>query len=236
MNQQAVVVFGGSSGIGEAVAAASSTAGARVLIVGRDPARLREAAGRVRGDVETAVADAGDRAAVERVFDGREVDHLVLCVTGRKGAGAFRDLDLADLGEALEAKTLAQLRCAQAAASRVRGSITFVTAGSARSVIRGTAGLAVVNGALECAVPILALELAPVRVNAVSPGIIETAWWSEIPAQARADAFRAAAATLPVGRIGRPDEVAALILSLMHNGFITGSVFEVDGGGHLVTQ
>jgi NAD(P)-dependent dehydrogenase (short-subunit alcohol dehydrogenase family) len=236
MNQQTVVVFGGSSGIGEAVAAASTRAGARAVLVGRDPARLRDAAGRVGGGVETAVADATDRAAVERVFAGREVDHLVLCVTGRKGGGAFRDLDLDDLREALEAKTLAQLRCAQVAAGRVRGSITFVSAGSARSLIRGTAGLAVVNGALECAIPILALELAPVRVNAVSPGVIETEWWNRMPAEARDGVFRAAAAALPVGRIGRPDEVAALLLGVMQNGFITGSVFEVDGGGHLVTQ
>jgi NAD(P)-dependent dehydrogenase (short-subunit alcohol dehydrogenase family) len=163
---------------------------------------------------------------------------VVLCVSGSKGAGLFRDLNLKDLREAFEAKTLAQLTIAQVAARHVRkgGSITFVTAASPRSVIRGTAGLAAVNGALEALIPILALELAPIRVNAVSPGIIDTSWWDAMPKSAKDGFFSKAAETLPVGRVGSAEEVASVIALVTQTGFMTGSVYEVDGGSHLVTQ
>jgi NAD(P)-dependent dehydrogenase (short-subunit alcohol dehydrogenase family) len=236
MNQEIVIVFGGSSGIGEACAREMKRAGARVVITGRDTARLDEAARRLDG-VEKAVVDARDRDAVARLFDSiGAVDHVIICVSGGKGAGVFKDLDLDQLRAGFEDKTLAQLAVAQAAVGHVRpgGSITFVTAASARSVVRGTSGLAAVNGAIEAMVPILAFELAPVRVNAVSPGVIDTAYWS---GKAMKDSlFRTAEATLPVGRVGSPDEVAALICLVARSGFVTGSVYEIDGGSHLVTQ
>jgi NAD(P)-dependent dehydrogenase (short-subunit alcohol dehydrogenase family) len=232
------IVFGGSSGIGEATARALAAGGAQVTITGRDEAKLTAAAGRI-GGVRTAVADALDQSSVSRVFEAAgPVDDVVISVSGGKGAGAFRDLNLDELRGALEAKTLAQLRIAQVAARHVRptGSITFVTSASPRSVIRGTAGLAVVNGGLEAAIPILALELAPIRVNAVSPGIVDTPWWDGMPAAAKDAHFATAAAKLPVGRVGNADEVAALIALVTRSGFMTGSVYEIDGGSHLVTQ
>ena len=234
-----VVVFGGSSGIGEATADAAKRAGARVIVVGRDRGKLDAVASRI-GGIETAVADATDRAAVARVFAdaGGAIDHVVVSISGGKGGGPFKDLDLDGLHGAFVQKTLAQLGVTQVAARHVRpgGSITLVTAASARSRIRGTAGLAAVNGALEAAVPILALELAPIRVNAVSPGIIDTAWWSGMPAAAKDAYFRKVEQINPVGRVGRAEDVARAILMLMQNDFVTGSIYEVDGGGHLVTQ
>jgi NAD(P)-dependent dehydrogenase (short-subunit alcohol dehydrogenase family) len=235
MNQEVVVVFGGSSGIGEATARLARADGARVAIVGRDRSKLDAAAARI-GGVTGLVADAKDRQAVDRALaDAGQVDHVVICVSGGKGAGPFVDLDLAGLQEAFEAKTLAQLTVAQAAARCMRrgGSITFVTAASCRSVIRGTAGLAAVNGAIEAAVPILALELSPTRVNAISPGIVDTPWWEGMPASAKEGFFQAASAALPVGRVAKPDEIARAILFVMRSGFVTGSIYEIDGGGHL---
>ncbi|HYP77891.1 MAG TPA: SDR family oxidoreductase [Polyangiaceae bacterium] len=241
MSKGNAVVFGGSSGIGEASARALLVKGQPVTITGRDRERLDRAGERLVafGSVRTVVADALNRAAVEHAFELSEpVADVVICVSGGKGAGAFRELDLNDVRGALEQKTMAQLTIAQVAAQRLPddGSITFVTAASARSVIRGTAGLAAVNGALEALIPVLALELAPIRVNAVSPGIIDTPWWDGMPAAARDAFFSTAIGTLPVRRIGTSQEVGELIASIVSAGFLTGSVYEIDGGSHLVSQ
>jgi NAD(P)-dependent dehydrogenase (short-subunit alcohol dehydrogenase family) len=113
---------------------------------------------------------------------------------------------------------------------RTDGSIVLVTASSARTSYPGTAGLAAVNGALEAMVPTLALELKPTRVNAVSPGVIETSWWDAWPKEQREAAFAQVAASTPVGRIGQPEDIAQAILLLLGNSFMTGTVIECDGG------
>lgn len=237
MSQKKAIIFGGSSGIGEAAARALVAAGSDVTITGRDEAKLAAAQRRLE-QAHAISCDATDAAAVARAFDAvGTVDDVVICVSGGKGAGLFVDLNLADVHGALRAKTLAQLTVAQVAAKRMKsGSITFVTAASPRSVIRGTAGLAAVNGAIEALIPILALELAPVRVNAVSPGIIDTPWWEGMPEAAKASFFATAAATLPVRRVGSAAEVGDLIAFITRAGFVTGSIYEIDGGSHLVTQ
>jgi NAD(P)-dependent dehydrogenase (short-subunit alcohol dehydrogenase family) len=238
MNEQKIgVVFGGSMGIGEATAKLLKEDGTRVTIVGRDKARLAAAAARI-GEVEIAVADALDADAISRVFETTgPVDIVVICVAGSKGIGPFRDLNLDGVRAAFEEKTLAQLRVAQVSARHMRanGSITFVSAGSARQPIRTAVGPAVVNGAIEAAIPTLALELAPIRVNAVSPGLIDTPLWGFM-AEARAGFFSNHGAKLPVGRIGQAAEVAAVIALVANSGFVTGSVYEIDGGSHLVTM
>jgi len=236
MEQRSALVFGGSSGIGEATAKLLARQGGRVTITGRDEAKLAAAA-RAMDGVRTCVADARDARAVEAAFAfAGPVDDVVICVSGGKGGGLFTEVRLADIEEAFREKTMAQLTVAQVAARHARASITFVTAASPRSVIRGTAGLAAVNGAIEQLIPILALELAPIRVNAVSPGIIDTAWWNGMPGEVKGALFANAEKTLPVRRVGRPDEVAEVIALVARTGFMTGSVYEVDGGSHLVTQ
>lgn len=238
MTGETVVVFGGSSGIGEATARAAVDQGARVVIVGRDRRRLAEATVRL-GDVIAVAADGGEAAAVEAVFNELgEVDHVVVAASGGKGAGPFKELNLDDVRAAFAAKVLVQLTVAQVAAKKLRpgGSITLVGAASARSRIHGTVGLAAVNAAIEAVVPLLAHELAPLRVNAVSPGIIDTEWWDAMPKERKDALFAQAARHLPVRRVGRPDEVARVILTLIQNGFVTGSIYEVDGGSHLTTQ
>ena len=113
------------------------------------------------------------------------------------------------------------------------GSLTFVTAGSAGSSRPGTAGLAAVNAAVEAMVPVLAVELAPIRVNAVSPGVIDTPWWDGADPEVRRQAFDTFAATAPAGRVGRPEDVAEAIGFLIDGTFTTGVVLPVDGGSRL---
>jgi NAD(P)-dependent dehydrogenase (short-subunit alcohol dehydrogenase family) len=228
-----VVVMGGSSGIGEATARLFAAGGAEVIITGRDGAKLAPAQTR-SGASRGAVVDGSVPAAVAQFFAGLGAfDHLVLALSGGKGAGPFGVLSLDELRAGFEGKFWAHLTTLQAALPMLRGSVTLISAGSARSALPGTAGLAAINGALEAMVGPLAAELAPIRVNAVSPGVIDTPWWDEMPREAKEQFMLQAAHSLPVARVGRPEDVAAAIVMLAHNGFITGTVVEVDGGGHL---
>jgi NAD(P)-dependent dehydrogenase (short-subunit alcohol dehydrogenase family) len=237
--EKVAVVFGGSLGIGEATAKVLKDDGARVTIVGRDADRLATAATRI-GGVATVVADALNRDAIARVFETTgSVDMVIICVAGSaKGIGPFLELDLDEVKAAFEQKTLAQLRVAQVAARHVRtkGSITFVTATSARSAIPGAVGPGAVNGAVEGTILSLAAELAPIRVNAVSPGLIDTPLWDFMPAAARSTFLSNIGAKLPVGRPGQAIEVAEIIAAVAKSGFVTGSIYEVDGGGRIASR
>ncbi|MBV6700903.1 SDR family oxidoreductase [Kitasatospora aureofaciens] len=235
---QHVVVMGGSSGIGEAAAAAFAADGAEVVITGRDRERLDAAVARIGGKTTGAQVDAVDPEAVAAFFaDGGTVDHLVVAVSGAAGSGPFAQLDLADLATGFDAKFWPQVRVLQAALPHLRadGSVTLITAASARAAFPGTAGLAAINGALQAMVPPLAVELAPLRVNAVSPGVIDTPWWDRVPEEQRKALFDGLAATTPVGRVGRPEDVARAIHLLAANTFVTGVVFDCTGGANLPT-
>jgi len=239
LEQQKVVVMGGSSGIGLATVRQLAARGAAVVATGRDAGRLRDAVGALGREarVTTSAVDARDRASLDAFFAQQDgLDHLVLTLSGGEGAGPFAQLDLAALRRGFEDKFWPQVEAAQAAMPYLRagGSITFVSAISARIARPGTAGLAAINGAIEAMVGTLARELAPSRVNAVSPGVIDTSWWDRMPAQAKAELFRQEAAALPVARVGQPDDVAQAILLLVENGFVTGTVLACDGGLHLL--
>ncbi len=112
--------------------------------------------------------------------------------------------------------------------------MTLVSAASAGAAIPGTAGLAAINGALEATVPVLAVELAPIRVNAVSPGMVDTPWWNALPPETKARYFERARRTLPVRRVAAPEDLAEVIVLAATNRFMTGSVLTCDGGGRWV--
>lgn len=238
---QHVVVMGGTSGIGEAAATRFAADGAEVVVTGRDRARLDAAVERIGGKVEGHVLDGTDPEQIAAFFAGHgAIDHLVLALSGSSGAGPLAGLDLGaegDLAAGFAGKFWPFVRILQAALPTLRrdGSVTFVTAASARAAFPGTSGLAAINGALEAMVPPLAVELAPLRVNAVSPGVIDTPWWHAMPDEARATFFDGMAAATPVGRVGRPSEIAAAIAMLAGNGFVTGVVFDCTGGANLAT-
>jgi NAD(P)-dependent dehydrogenase (short-subunit alcohol dehydrogenase family) len=220
------VVMGGTSGIGLAIAERLVQDGAEVIVTGRDEGRL--AGAKARG----LAAEQVDGTATEEVVGFLErvgaVDHLVLAFSpGAVGAGPLEVLSEQDLATALS-KLTGYLMVVKHA--RVTGSITMISAASARAAIPGIAGLAAVNGAIERVVSPLAAELAPTRVNAVSPGVVETAWWSFLPEEQRSEQFAAVAGTLPIGRVGRPEDIAAAVAYLVTADYVTGTVLPVDGG------
>lgn len=221
------VIMGGTSGIGLATAEKLTGQGMEVTVTGRHPAKLADAERRFAGAVQ---CDGTDNDAVTGFFGPYgPFEHLVLAFSpGPVGLGAIRDINLDDFRTAFTAKLFAYVQAIRAA--QVTGSITMISAASARAALPGTVTLAAVNGAIERIVPPLAAELAPVRVNAVSPGVVDTPWWSFLPEQQRQAQFDAAAGGVPAGRIGTPADVADAIGYLVHATLITGAILPVDGG------
>lgn len=231
------VIIGGTSGIGLATARRLATDGHTVTIAGRDADRLAKALAEI-GTATGHVADATDRAQLDALFVATgPIDHLVVTVAATGGFGPLLDLAVADLRAGLDGKLVASVNAIQAGRPVLAdgGSITLVGAVSAQAAMPGTAGLTAVNGAVETLVPTLALELAPLRVNAVSPGVIDTPWWDGVPAERRDELFRSYEKSSPVGRIGQPEDVAQAVLLLATNGFMTGTVLECAGGTTLAT-
>lgn len=230
--QEKIIVAGGSSGIGLALVKMLAEDGMNISVIGRDAAKL-ERLKNMLPSVRTAALNAGDRSALDTFFSKeKEIDHLVLTLSGGKGGGPFSTLPLDDLRAGFEEKFWPQLNVVQAALPYMRpgGSITLVTAASAGSVLPGSSGLAAINGALEMMVPILSLELKPLRVNAVSPGVIDTPWWDGLPPEAKEQFFTDLRARVNVNRVGRPEEVAALIRCVITTEYINGVTLRCHGG------
>jgi len=161
-----------------------------------------------------------------------QVEHLVLAFGSRKGVGPFSQVDIEDVRQGFEEKVFPQFQCAQIALPFVAraGSMTFVSAVSAYTAAPGTAGIGAANAAIAALVPILAAELKPIRVNGVAPRVIDTPWWDFLPEAQKLTAFEHYGAATPVGRIGKPEDVAGTIAFLVRNGFMTGQTIICDGG------
>jgi NAD(P)-dependent dehydrogenase (short-subunit alcohol dehydrogenase family) len=231
------VIVGGSSGIGFATAQCLRRLGAEVTIGGRDRVRLADAQSRLGDDVKIVEMDARSRASTEAAFTAiGPIDDVIIAASGGKGAGPFRELAEDELRKAFDAKFWAHWNTAQSALRTLEatGTLTFVVAASSRFANPGTAGLAAVNGAIDAMVPTLARELAPIRVNGVSPGVIDTPWWNGF--ENREAIFAAYADAVPAGRIGIPDDVARAIAFLLCDSFVTGVVLDVDGGLRLAPR
>jgi NAD(P)-dependent dehydrogenase (short-subunit alcohol dehydrogenase family) len=230
-----VVVVGGSSGIGLETARLALAAGASVTIAGRSEDRLRRAAADLGGAVRSVVADVTDDGSVKALFDGEtRVDHVFLPAGELKpGGGDVLGADLSALRSILESRLLGVVHVVRRARPKMTGgSITLMSGLYANRPAPGAALGAAAVAAIDGMTRALALDLAPIRVNAVAPGLIDTPLWDSFGPQR--EAILAQATALPVGRIGRPDEVAAAVLLLMSNGFVTGTVLAIDGGGSLV--
>jgi NAD(P)-dependent dehydrogenase (short-subunit alcohol dehydrogenase family) len=230
-----VVVVGGSSGIGLETARLALAAGASVTIAGRSEDRLRRAAADLGGAVRSVVADVTDDGSVKALFDGEtRVDHVFLPAGELKpGGGDVLGADLSALRSILESRLLGVVHVVRRARPKMAGgSITLMSGLYANRPAPGAALGAAAVAAIDGMTRALALDLAPIRVNAVAPGLIDTPLWDSFGPQR--EAILAQATALPVGRIGRPYEVAAAVLLLMSNGFVTGTVLAIDGGGSLV--
>lgn len=230
-----VAVVGGTSGIGLAVARRTALEGAEVTLIGRDSGRLRRAADEI-GGARQCIGDLHDSASFAALFDALpQIDHLVI-TAGTASLKTLRESTADDLRWAVEERLVGPLSMVRAALGRLSptASIVLTSGLLAERPIPTGAILAGTVAAIEAIVRSLALELAPIRVNAVSPGLVDTPLLDSFFGETKAEAVAAAAAALPTGRIGRPDDVAQAVCLLLTGGFITGEVLHVDGGGRLV--
>jgi NAD(P)-dependent dehydrogenase (short-subunit alcohol dehydrogenase family) len=227
-----VVVVGGSSGIGFSTAELARREGADVIIASRNTERLDAAATKL--GVTAIPADVTIDKSVEDLFHRcGPVDHVVVTAAQLK-TGPFKTVAMDDVRATMEGKFWGAWRVARSAEIRPGGSLTLVSGYLSIRPRPNSAIISVANGALESLARALALELAPVRVNAVSPGIVDTPIRAAMPEAARRDMLAKTAAALPVGRVGVGEDIAQQILAFMTIGFMTGSIVYLDGGG-LVT-
>ena len=227
-----IVVVGGSSGIGLSTAELATREGAEVIIASRNAERLNAAAGTI--GAKAIAADVTSDKSIEDLFGAcGPVDHVVVTAAQLK-TGPFKTVAMEDVRATVEGKLWGAWRVARFADIRPGGSLTLVSGYLSIRPRPNSAIISVANGALESLTRALALELAPVRVNCVSPGIIDTPIRAAMPEAARREMLAKTAAGLPVGRVGVGEDIARQIFAFMTIGFATGSIVYLDGGG-LVT-
>jgi NAD(P)-dependent dehydrogenase (short-subunit alcohol dehydrogenase family) len=232
-----VVVIGGTSGIGFAVAEAALGEHARVIVASSNPANVASAVKRLEGASGVAL-DVTNEAAVAEVFGQLgKFDHLVFTAGDwnlRRGPLADVDLEVAKSNFTVRFwGALTVIKHAHKSISP-GGSITLTDGMIAHRPSKGSAVSTAMAGAVEHLTRGLAVELAPIRVNAVCPGLIRTGVWDSIPEERRAEQFERMTKRQPLPRIGEPEEAAQAYLYLMRGGYTTGQVLHVDGGGSVV--
>jgi NAD(P)-dependent dehydrogenase (short-subunit alcohol dehydrogenase family) len=237
LSNKRIVILGGTAGIGLAVATHAARDGARVVIASRDPARVQAAVARLPAGSEGHAVDLRSAPAVGELFDRLgSIDHLVYTAGEELLIAPLADLDLAAARRFFELRYWGALAAIQAARPHLArdGSIVLTGGAAGHRPHPGFVIGASICSAMEAVTRTLAVELAPVRVNIVTPGFVDTGLWSNIPEAARAQMFRDAAARLPVGRIGTPADIAEHYLAFLRGGYVTGQSLVVDGGGVLV--
>ncbi len=225
---QKVVVVGGSSGIGLSTAELAKREGAEVIVASRNADRLNAVAANL--GARAMAADVTSDQSVENLFRAcGPVDHVVVTAAQLR-SGPFKTVAMEDVRATMEGKFWGAWRVARFADIRPGGSLTLVSGFLSIRPRPNSAIVGAANGAIESLARSLALELAPVRVNAVSPGIIDTPIRAAMPEAARRDMLAKTAASLPVGRVGVGEDIARQILAFMTIGFATGSIVYIDGG------
>jgi NAD(P)-dependent dehydrogenase (short-subunit alcohol dehydrogenase family) len=231
LHGQAVLVIGRGGGLARAVVIAARDAGARVTAAGRDQLALSAAYAGEPG-ISTEVVDVTDDDSISALGErlGR-VDHIVSTASAR-ARGRLQDLTRDAVRASLDTKVIGPLMLAKHLGPRINegGSIVLFSGVAAFKIAIGTMAVAITNGAADTLTRSLAVELAPIRVNAISPGVIDTGAWDALGEQGKAEMFAAQREANPARRIGAADDVADAVLFALTNTFLTGVTLAVDGG------
>jgi NAD(P)-dependent dehydrogenase (short-subunit alcohol dehydrogenase family) len=231
LQDKKVLVIGRGGGIARAIVLAARDAGAEVTAAGRDQERLAEAYGEEPG-VSTETVDLTDEASIAALGKQLEtVDHVVSTASAR-ARGRIADLDRDAVRLSFDTKVLGPLMMAKHFSPRIRegGSFVIFSGVAASKIAVGTLAVAITNGAADILARSLALELAPIRVNAISPGVIDTGAWDALGEKNKQDYFAGMRARNPARRIGTTDDIAEAVLFAMTNTFLTGQTLHIDGG------
>jgi NAD(P)-dependent dehydrogenase (short-subunit alcohol dehydrogenase family) len=237
LHDQRVVILGGTSGIGLATAKAAAGLGAAVTVVSRRPASVEAALADLPPGTTGRSADLTNADQVGRLFaDLGPIDHLVFTAGEPLALMNIGSLDLEQAREFFALRYFGALSAVRAAVPQLRrgGSITLTTGIAARRPGPGWAVAASICGAVEALTRALAVELAPIRVNAVSPGVVRSPLWASMTRESRDQLYRDTAAAIPAGRVGEVDDIAQAYLFCLTQPFATGSILTVDGGAVLV--
>jgi NAD(P)-dependent dehydrogenase (short-subunit alcohol dehydrogenase family) len=233
-----VVVIGGSAGIGLETARRARAAGADVILTGRDPDRLKNAATEL-GALSTAAFDANDSAALEAFFAHLEapIDHVMVTAGGPYYA-PLAEMDFDEARRALAEHPMLMLGVARHAAGKVRpgGTLLFMGGTGARHPSVGIGISSAMTAALPALTASLAVEVAPVRVNLIAAGFVDTPLSASLLGDQLDERRAELHATLPIGRVVGPADVAALAVHIMANTALTGATYDIDGGQQLVSR
>jgi len=236
LTDQKIVVIGGSSGMGLATAKYFASQGAHIVIASRSQDKLKAALSQIKGKADAKPLDFTCEESTRLFFQSLgNLDHLVLMGAGLPAWGKFQEIQTSALENAFKNKFYGYFFCAKYAIPYLRkdGSILFTIGGAARSAIPGTTGVAAVNGAIMSMAFTLAKELAPIRVNILSPGLVDTPAYNWMSNEEKKGFFKEMGGNLPVGRVGKSEEIAQAAYYLTTNAYTTGAILDVDGGGRL---
>jgi NAD(P)-dependent dehydrogenase (short-subunit alcohol dehydrogenase family) len=237
LQNKRVVVLGGSSGIGLAAAGFAASQGAKVVIASSNQERVQIAVESIGGETEGHALDISDERAIEAFFAKLgPFDHLVFTAGDALALNELAATDLKQARRAFELRYWGALAAVKYGSPHIRkgGSIVLTTGIAGKRPRKGWVVAASVCGTIEALTRALAVELAPIRVNAVSPGVVRTNLWQTMNATEREQLFESVGSRLPVGRVGEPYDIAQAYVFLMQEGFATGQTIVVDGGTVLV--
>ena len=237
LNKKRIVILGGSAGIGFAVARRALAEGAHVVIASHNREWVSRAARELGTTVTAHAVDLRSPSAVGDLFGKLgAIDHLVYTAGEELLMEPLAELDLAEARRFFELRYWGALAAIQAATPHLAkdGSIVLTSGTAGHRPHAGFVLGGAICSAMEAVTRTLAVELAPVRVNIVAPGFVDTDLWANLPGAAKEQMFREAAARLPVGRIGTADDLAEHYLAFMRGRYVTGQVLVVDGGAVLV--